>query len=133
MALAGLRDDKLPDDRVSLAIDGDRPLRHALEVRHDSFRSDEAVELLREKDVAFVVADTAGRYPFVDTPTSDFVYIRLHGDEELYASGYDDAALDKWAHRIEEWTGAGRDVFAYFDNDVKGFAPFDAMRLRERI
>ncbi|WP_037183955.1 DUF72 domain-containing protein [Rhodococcoides fascians] len=133
VALAGLRDDKLPDDRVSLVIDGDRPLRHALEVRHDSFRCDEAVELLREKDVAFVVADTAGRYPFIDTPTSDFMYLRLHGDEELYASGYDDAALDKWANRIAQWTATGRDVFAYFDNDVKGFAPFDAMRLRERI
>ncbi|OZC74376.1 hypothetical protein CH282_27730 [Rhodococcus sp. 06-418-1B] len=133
VALAGLRDDKLPDDRVSLVIDGDRPLRHALEVRHDSFRCDDAVELLREKDVAFVVADTAGRYPFIDTPTSDFMYLRLHGDEELYASGYGDAALDKWANRIAQWTATGRDVFAYFDNDVKGFAPFDAMRLRERI
>lgn len=127
------RDEKLADDRVSLVADGERRLRYALEVRHPSFQTDEAVELLREKDVAFVVADTAGRYPFVDAPTSDFMYVRLHGDKELYASGYDDAALDTWAGRVSEWTGAGLDVFAYFDNDMKGYAPFDAMRLAERV
>lgn len=130
--LAHKRDEKLSEDRISLRIDGDRPLRHALEVRHASFKTDEAVELLREKDIAFVVADTAGRYPFVDTPTSDFMYVRLHGDEELYASGYGDEALDTWAERIARWSASGRDVFAYFDNDVKGYAPFDAMRLIAR-
>lgn len=130
--LASKRDEKLSEDRISLRIDGDRPLRHALEVRHASFKTDEAVELLREKDIAFVVADTAGRYPFVDTPTSDFVYVRLHGDEELYASGYGEEALDAWAERIAGWSASGRDVFAYFDNDVKGYAPFDAMRLIAR-
>ncbi|SNT52029.1 DUF72 domain-containing protein [Rhodococcoides kyotonense] len=131
--LAGRRDDKLPDDRVALGYDVDRPVRHALEARHESFACDEAVELLRAHDVAFVVADTAGRYPFVDTPTSNFMYVRLHGDKELYASGYDDAALDAWTERITSWTSGGMDVFAYFDNDMKGFAPYDAMRLIEKV
>lgn len=131
--LAERRDEKLADDRVSLRTDGDRPLRHSLEVRHASFQTDEAVELLREKDIAFVVADTAGRYPYIDTPTSDFMYVRMHGDEELYASGYGDEALDMWAERIAGWTASGRDVFVYFDNDVKGYAPFDAMRLMELV
>jgi uncharacterized protein YecE (DUF72 family) len=127
------RDEKLPDDRVSLVAAGDRSLRYALEVRHPSFQTDEAVRLLREHDIAFVVADSAGKYPFVETPTADFMYVRLHGDKELYASGYDDTALDAWAARITEWTGAGRDVFVYFDNDMKGYAPHDAMRLAERV
>lgn len=133
VTLAGRRDDKLPEDRVNLVVDGDRPLRHALEVRHPSFDTPEAIRLLREHDVAFVLADSGGRYPLVDEPTSDFVYLRLHGPEELYASGYDDAALDRWAERVEQWRKAKLDVFAYFDNDVKGYAPFDAMRLMERV
>ncbi|MBY6413490.1 DUF72 domain-containing protein [Rhodococcus sp. BP-252] len=133
VALADKRDDKLTDDRVALGYDVDRPIRYALEVRHESFACAEAIELVRAHDVAFVVADTAGRYPFVETPTSNFIYARLHGDKELYASGYDDAALDVWAERVRAWTSAGMDVFAYFDNDMKGYAPYDAMRLIERV
>lgn len=133
VTLAGRRDDKLPDDRVSLVVDGDRPLRHAVEVRHPSFDTAEAIGLLRDHDVAFVLADSGGKYPLVDEVTSNFVYLRLHGSEELYASGYDDAALDRWAGRIEQWVKSKLDVFAYFDNDVKGYAPFDAMRLIERL
>ncbi|WP_072807154.1 DUF72 domain-containing protein [Rhodococcoides yunnanense] len=131
--LAGRRDDKLGDDRVALDIDEDTPIRHALEARHASFACDEAVELLRAHDVAFVVADTAGRYPFIDTPTSNFMYVRLHGDKELYASGYDDEAVAKWAQRISAWTDAKLDVFAYFDNDMKGYAPFDALSLISNV
>lgn len=133
VTLAGRRDDKLPDDRVRLVVDGDRPLRHAVEVRHPSFDTAEAIGLLRDHDVAFVLADSGGKYPLVDEVTSNFVYLRLHGSEELYASGYDDAALDRWAGRIEQWVKSKLDVFAYFDNDVKGYAPFDAMRLIERL
>ncbi len=89
--------------------------------------------MLRAHDVAFVVADTAGRYPYVEAATSDFVYARLHGDKELYASGYTDEALDEWARKLERWLGEGLDCFAYFDNDMKGYAPFDALRLIERL
>ncbi|MDJ0393733.1 DUF72 domain-containing protein [Rhodococcus sp. G-MC3] len=131
--LAEQRDDKLAEDRVSLVADVDKPLRYALEVRHPSFDTPAAVELLREKDIAFVVADSAGKYPYVETPTSNFMYVRLHGAEELYASGYDDDALTVWAERIAEWTTQKLDVFVYFDNDVKGYAPHDAMRLIERL
>ncbi|WP_082897660.1 DUF72 domain-containing protein [Rhodococcus sp. EPR-157] len=133
VALAGRRDEKLPEDRVSLVVAGERPIRHALEVRHPSFDTPEAIQVLRQHDIAFVVADSAGRYPFVDTPTSDFMYVRLHGAEELYASGYDDTSLDAWAARVAAWTTSKLDVFVYFDNDVKGYAPHDAMRLISRI
>ena len=80
-----------------------------------------------------MVADTAGRYPRLDWITADFAYARLHGEEELYTSGYDDAALDRWAAWVQAHLAAGRDVFAYFDNDVKVRAPFDAMALIERL
>lgn len=131
--LAEKRDEKLPEDRVNLDVDGDRPLRHALEVRHPSFKVDEAVSLLRESGIAFVVADSAGKYPYVETPTADLMYVRLHGADELYASGYTEEALDGWAEKIFAWTEQGLDVHVYFDNDAKGFAPFDAMKLIERL
>ncbi len=124
-----------------------RPLRHAIEVRHESFVDAAFVALLRRHGVALVVADIAGRWPFLEDVTADFVYVRLHGDEELYASGYGDAALQRWARRIHAWrTGAQaadartasstparraarRDVYCYFDNDIKVHAPFDARHL----
>jgi uncharacterized protein YecE (DUF72 family) len=110
-----------------------RPLRHALEVRHESFRSPRFVRLLRRHRIALVVADTAGRWPFLEDVTTDFVYARLHGDTELYASGYTPAALDAWAARIRRWRRARRDVYVYFDNDAKVHAPFDAMALAARL
>jgi len=79
--LARTHDDKVPDDRSLTVADADRPLRHALEVRHASFTSDETAALLREHDVALVVADTAGKWPYLEAVTSDHVYVRLHGDK----------------------------------------------------
>jgi uncharacterized protein YecE (DUF72 family) len=137
-------------DRVWTRTEVDRPIRHALEVRHPSFEQPEFVHLLRKHGVALVVADTAGKWPFMEDVTADFVYIRLHGDKELYASGYSDAALERWARKIRAWTKggnprggrliakparstAGRSVFAYFDNDVKVHAPEDAIALSRRL
>jgi uncharacterized protein YecE (DUF72 family) len=134
-ALARRHDDKLADDRALTRAprgQADRRVRHALEFRHASFCVDEAYALLREHDVACVVADTAGRWPMADQVTSDLVYVRLHGDQELYASGYGDAALDAWADRCRRWS-RDADVVVYFDNDAKGFAPYDALRLIDRL
>jgi uncharacterized protein YecE (DUF72 family) len=111
----------------------DVPLRHALEVRHKSFITPAFPELLREHAVALVVADTAGRWPKLFDATADLVYVRLHGDVELYASGYSDDALDEWAVRIRAWTADGHAVQVHFDNDTKVRAPFDAMALAQRL
>ena len=124
-------DDKLAG-RALLQIDAVRPLRHAVEVRHDSFRDPAFLALLRKYKVALVVADTAGKWPDIDAVTADFVYIRLHGEHELYASGYDDASLERWVARILTWAKNG-DVYCYFDNDIKVRAPFDAKRLIEMV
>src|SRR6185295_18059147 len=80
-----------------------RPLRHAVEVRHHSFKDPAFIKLLRKYDIALVVADTAGKWPLMEDVTSDFIYARLHGDEEIYVSGYTDAALDRWANRLRAW------------------------------
>ena len=117
------------EGKVFLGMDARRPMRHALEVRHESFRDPAFIALLRKYNVALVVADTAGKFPYMDDVTADFVYIRLHGDKELYASGYDDEAIARWAERIRAWSVDGRDVYCYFDNDIKVHAPYDAQRL----
>lgn len=130
--LAKEHDERL-EGRNLLETDADRPLRHAVEVRHDSFRDPAFLALLREYDVALVVADTAGKWPFLTEVTADHVYVRLHGDQELYVSGYTPEALDGWADRIRGWRAAGLDVVVYFDNDVKVHAPFDAIALAERL
>jgi uncharacterized protein YecE (DUF72 family) len=139
--LAERHDDKVAADRALTGpppedrTEGwqDRPVRHALEFRSETFAVAAAFEVMRRHRVACVLADTAGRWPRVDEVTSDFAYARLHGDQELYASGYSDTALDAWADRCRGWQAAGLDVFAYFDNDIKGFAPYDAMRLLDRL
>jgi uncharacterized protein YecE (DUF72 family) len=131
--LAEQHDARLSGDRVWTVTDAERRLRHVLEVRHRTLGAPEAVELLRAHDVGFVVADTAGRWPVVEQVTSDLMYVRLHGDTELYTSGYDDGALDRWADKCRRWRDDGLDVFVYFDNDVKGYAPWDALRLLDRL
>lgn len=127
-----------------------RPLRHAVEVRHPSFRTPELVALLRRQGLALVVADTAGRWPYFEDATADFVYVRLHGDEKLYVSGYSPDALARWARKIDAFRRGEpgsdpvlasttqaerrpRDVYVYFDNDVKVHAPFDAAALMREL
>lgn len=108
-------------------------LRHAVEIRHESFVTPAFLALLRRHGIALVVADTAGRWPQLFDVTADFVYVHLHGDTELYASGYGEAALDRWAERIGAWRDGGLDVYVYFDNDIKVHAPFDAAALARRL
>ena len=132
LALARRRDARLKG-RSRLAIDARRKLRHAIEVRHPSFVCEEFVSLLREHDIGLVVADTAGKWPKMFDVTSDFVYVRLHGDVKIYTSGYTKRALAQWARRIRDWDADGKDVYVYFDNDVKVRAPFDALDLMKKL
>jgi uncharacterized protein YecE (DUF72 family) len=131
--LATRHDDKVSGDKLWSGEVTERPLRYALEPRHMSFASDEALTALTECDVALVVADSAGKWPRFEQAVGPIVYARLHGDTELYASGYTDTALDHWAERLQGWTADGRDAFVYFDNDIKGYAPHDARKLIARL
>jgi uncharacterized protein YecE (DUF72 family) len=128
-----------------------REIRYAVEVRNPSFLDPEFFTLLRKHGIAFCFADSAGKWPYAEDLTADFLYIRLHGAEELYASGYTDEALDWWAKRIAAWSSGkepadakhilsrpprsrrSRDVYVYFDNDVKVKAPCDAMKLADKL
>jgi uncharacterized protein YecE (DUF72 family) len=102
-------------------------------VRHESFDTDEAAGLLREHDVALVVSDGAGTFPLIRRTTASFFYARLHGAEELYGSRYDADGLGRWADEIRSHLAVGRDAFVYFDNDMHGYAPHDAVALRELL
>jgi uncharacterized protein YecE (DUF72 family) len=132
LSLARRRDARMTG-RSRLAIDALRPLRHAIEIRHESFMNANFTSLLKKHDVGLVVADTAGKWPKMFHVTSDFVYVRLHGDVKIYTSGYSERALVGWARRIRDWARQGRDVYVYFDNDVKVRAPFDALNLMRQL
>lgn len=142
------------DRRVKAPWFGTRdqqPLRHAVEVRHESFCTPEFAALLRRHHAALVVSHAIADWPYFEDVTSDFVYLRLHGADALYTGAYADAALDRWADRIRQWAAGreppdaqrvgapakqrrgGRDVYCYFDNDKKVEAPSDARRLLERL
>ncbi len=133
-ALAAHHDARLSADRAltTTTVPG-LALRHAFEVRHESFRDPAFTALLRRHGVALVLSDNPGTWPVFDEVTAPFAYVRLHGHDELYASGYDDAALDAWAAKVRGWDDAGLDVYVYCDNDAKVRAPFDAMGLLARV
>ncbi|MDQ0391481.1 DUF72 domain-containing protein [Labrys monachus] len=141
------------DDHISKGVwtetDRVRPLRHAVEIRDDSFRDAAFIAMLRRHRVALVCADTV-EWPRLMDVTADFAYCRLHGSKKLYESGYDDAALDRWADRLVAWAqglpmtdgdfaaapaadGVMRDVFIFFDNTVKPEAPRNALALAGKI
>jgi uncharacterized protein YecE (DUF72 family) len=147
-AAMGAGHDKRLDGRTWLEIDTPRPLRHAIEVRHESFATPAFVEMLAQAGVALVCADTPD-WPRLMDVTADFVYCRLHGSERLYANGYDAAAIAAWSRRVRAWSEGAlpedarpltgkpkhkrRDVFVYFDNDIKVRAPRDAEALARAL
>jgi uncharacterized protein YecE (DUF72 family) len=131
--LAERHDDRLGGDRVDTRARTEQPIRHAVEARSKTFATEEFFEILGRHGVGCVLADMAGRWPVLDRRTSDLRYVRLHGDKELYASGYTSRALDRWAERCREWMAGGEDVVVYFDNDAKGHAPHDAVALLDRL
>ncbi len=143
------RHDARFNGRVLTLTDKKRRMRHAMEIRHPSFVSGEFIRLLRRYRIALVCADTVAWPRLVDV-TADFVYCRLHGSEELYASGYEDVAIEEWCGRVLAWSRGEEptgdrvlpfcaserrphDVYVYFDNDAKVRAPGDAMALESCI
>lgn len=126
--IAAAHDARL-DERALIHAAAKVHYRHAVEVRHPSFVTPACFDLLRRHDVAAVIADTAGKYPFFEELTASFVYVRLHGAKVLYAGAYGEAALEQWADRVGAWAGSGRDVHVYFDNTADAAAPQDALRL----
>lgn len=143
------RHDQRLEGRAYTEIDQNRPIRHAMEIRHNSFLTEDFTRLLRQYGVALVCADTV-EWPRLVDATADFVYCRLHGSKQLYASGYGPKAIATWADRVVAWATGNpptgeriapfgdfearpHDVYVYFDNDAKVRAPFDALSLERRL
>ena len=106
-------------------------LRHAIEVRHPSFKSEQFYALARRHDVAIVFADDDD-FPAIDEPTTDFTYARLMRTKEHIETGYTLQELDRWATQARSWATRG-DVFVYFISGAKVRAPAAARALMERL
>ncbi len=120
-------DEKLLKDFTSML---NKNFKYAIEVRNKTFIDDRFFDILKKENIAFCIADSAGRYPYYEAITSDFVYIRLHGSKKLYTSEYTEKELSEWAIKIKNWK---MPTFIYFDNDFKGFAVKNALQLRNYL
>jgi uncharacterized protein YecE (DUF72 family) len=110
---------------------GKLALRHAVEVRHDSFKAEKFHALARKYNVAVVFADD-DTFPAIDEPTADFTYARLMRTKETEKTGYSSADLDRWAKQAKTWAKRG-DVFLYFISGAKLRNPAAAQALIERL
>lgn len=107
--------------------------RFAIEVRHESWINDNFFDLLAHRGIALVIADSGNRFPFYETTTADFVYLRFHGREQLYVSDYSEADLKLYAGKIIRWLDEDKEVWVFFNNDLHGFAINNAVTLREMV
>lgn len=106
-------------------------IRHAIEARHPSWHSQEVLSLLRAEDIAWVISDTAGRYPMTVSATAAFAYVRLHGHEQLYRGLYGRDRLERWLKSVGKLPV--EEVFWYFDNTDDGSAARDALTLKAML
>ncbi|MGH7132133.1 MAG: DUF72 domain-containing protein [Phycisphaerales bacterium] len=144
--------DSFVEGHVELETDAKRPVRHAVEFRHESFMTEPFVDLLRKHNVAMVIADAASKFPTAEDVTADWIYVRLHGARELDETGYTPREIAGWAGKIRAWSKggeppdprriggkapaakSGRDVYTFFDNTaVKLRSPVDARRMVEEL
>lgn len=108
----------------------DKSIKYTVEIRNKTFLNDDFFEILKANNIAFCISDSAARYPYYETVTADFVYIRLHGSVRLYASEYTEEELKLWAQKIKNWD---KPTYVYFDNDFKGYAVKNALKLKELL
>jgi uncharacterized protein YecE (DUF72 family) len=107
-------------------------LRHVIEPRHESFRDEAFFDLCRERDVAVVFGDD-DEFPTIDADTASFAYARLQRMREELPTGYDDAALERFAKKARKWRKDGRDAYIFMINGAKVRAPAAALALQERL
>lgn len=109
------------------------PHQFVLEVRHDSWLTDESLTLMTKYNIGLVISQSGNAFPYSEQITATNVYLRFHGPEELYASAYSDEMLQAFAQKMKAWAGEGYAVWAYFNNDIHGYAPADAQRLQTLV
>ena len=107
----------------------DSRVKLAFEFRHPSWCSQEIYKLLEKYNAAWVIADSKS-YPKEEICTSDFVYIRMHGPGELFASKYSDSQIKKLSNLIKKYLKNNKEVYVYFNNDFYGYAIENAKTLK---
>lgn len=152
LAAFAAKHSSLDAERMDLQVDENRPVRHAIEFRNESFVTPRFVDILREHNVAMVIADEASKFPSGDDVTADWVYIRLHGERVGRESGYTPEEIKAWAAKARVYAaggepagarriggparpaGGGRDVFIAFDNtEIKRRSPVNARQMSEEL
>lgn len=108
------------------------PYQFAIEVRHASWLEEQSLTLMTAFDISLVISQSGGVFPYSEMITARNIYVRFHGPDQLYASAYSDEMLKDFARKFKRWTSEGHVVWAYFNNDIHGYAPADALRL-ERL
>jgi uncharacterized protein YecE (DUF72 family) len=101
----------------------------ALEVRHETWLSEEALKLMKRYRVAFVISQSGVGFPYAEAITAKHIYIRFHGPKKLYASLYSPKAMQEYAEKMIDWQQAGHHVWAFFNNDFHGYAIDNARQL----
>lgn len=119
------------EEFIGILTEKYRGYRFAIEIRHKSWLNEVFFTLLEKTGIALVFADSGNRYPYYERLTTDFVYIRFHGNGQLYASDYSDAELDFYSGKIGSWLAEKKEVWVFFNNDIHGYALNNALKLKE--
>ena len=104
-----------------------------LEVRHNTWLGEESLTLMTKYDLGFVISQSGKRFPYSETVTSKNIYVRFHGPVQLYASSYSDEMLEDFAAKFRKWINQGHVIWAFFNNDIHGYALVNANRLEELL
>ncbi len=100
-----------------------------MEVRHDSWMQEKSLTLMTKFNIGLVISQSGVSFPYTEMLTAKNIYLRFHGPAELYASAYPDKTLEYFAELFYKWLKEGHEVWAYFNNDIHGYAPEDAKKL----
>lgn len=109
------------------------PCEFVMEVRHNTWLEEESLTLMAKYDIGLVISQSGNVFPYSEMVTAKNIYIRFHGPEELYASAYSNEMLSYFSEKMKQWEQEGHTVWAYFNNDIHGYAPQDAQRLQEMV
>ncbi len=104
-----------------------------IEVRHDSWLDNDSLNLMAKYNLGVVISQSNGVFPYTEMVTAQNVYIRFHGPQELYASPYSNESLQYYADKIKDWQRDGHTIWAFFNNDIHGYAFADAQRLQSLL
>jgi uncharacterized protein YecE (DUF72 family) len=100
-----------------------------MEVRHPTWMEEDSFTLMTKHDIGFVISQSGKEFPYSEMITAKNIYVRFHGPKELYASSYSDEMLKEFAMKFRKWVKEGHEVWAFFNNDIHGYAVEDAKRL----